>query len=181
VSDVGRPHDEVSGRYGEAAGQARAAAIDAVVHHTLVAGIAVGLALRSVFESVMVAFYLWPGLAVALIAATRNWRRLIPTSVVAVAVTFGSQSSWRSPWGWWGFMVAGLALTLFFAGAPREEPRPPNRRHGLGRHRSHDAVWYEAADSLTTAVKTTIRRLQTKLGDPQGAPARFAMRPSAAD
>jgi len=43
--DVGGQHDEVSGRYGEAAGQARAAAIDAVVHHTLVAGIAVGLAL----------------------------------------------------------------------------------------------------------------------------------------
>ena len=80
--------------------------------------VAVGLALRSVFESVMVAFYLWPGLAVALIAATGNWRRLIPTSVIAVAVTFGSQSSWRSPWGWWGFMVAGLALTLFFAGVP---------------------------------------------------------------
>jgi hypothetical protein len=81
---------------------------------------AVCLALRSVFEPVMVAFYLWPGLAVALVAATRSWRRLIPTSVVAVAVTFGSQSAWRSPWGWWGLMVAGLALTLFFAGVPRE-------------------------------------------------------------
>jgi uncharacterized membrane protein len=43
--DVSRPHDEASRRYGEAAGQARAAAIDTVVHHTLVAGIAVGLAL----------------------------------------------------------------------------------------------------------------------------------------
>ncbi len=85
---------------------------------------AVSLALRSVFESVMVAFYLWPGLAVALIAATRSWRRLIPTSVVAVAVTFGSQSSWRSPWGWWGFTIAGLALTLFFAGVPLRRTPP---------------------------------------------------------
>ena len=64
----------------------------------------------------MVAFYLWPPLAVALIAATRSWRRLVCTSVVVVAVTLGSQSSWRSPWGWWAFMVAGLALALFFAG-----------------------------------------------------------------
>jgi hypothetical protein len=80
---------------------------------------AVALALRSVFEPVMVAYYLWPGLAVALIAATRNWPRLIATAVVAAAVSFGSQSSWRSPWGWWGFMVLGLALTLLFAYVPR--------------------------------------------------------------
>lgn len=81
--------------------------------------VALCLALRAVLEPVMVAFYLWPGLAVALIAATGTWRRLIPASVVAVAVTFGSQSSWRSPWGWWGLVVAGLALTLYFAGVPR--------------------------------------------------------------
>ena len=29
-----------------------------------------------------------------------------------------------------------------------------------------DRVWDEAADPFTTAVKTTIRRLRTKLGDP---------------
>ena len=80
--------------------------------------VALGLALRPVFEPVMVAFYLWPGLAVALIVAAGSWRRLIPASVVAVAVTFGSQPSWRSEWGWWGLMVAGLALTLLFAGVP---------------------------------------------------------------
>jgi hypothetical protein len=86
---------------------------------------AVALALRSVFEPVMVAYYLWPGLAVALIAAARNWQRLISASVFATAVTFGSQSPWRSPWGWWGCMIAGLALTLFFARVP---PRPPAGR-----------------------------------------------------
>jgi hypothetical protein len=83
---------------------------------------AVALALRSVFEPVMVAYYLWPGLAVALIAATRNWPRLIATSAVAAAVSFGSQSSWRSPWGWWGFMVLGLALALVFAYGPLRSP-----------------------------------------------------------
>jgi hypothetical protein len=84
----------------------------------------VALALRSVFEPVMVAYYLWPGLAVALIAAARNWPRLVATSAVAAAVSFGSQSSWRSPWGWWGFMVLGLALTLLFAYAPLRRPAP---------------------------------------------------------
>ena len=39
------PQGEAGGRHGEVQGQARAAAIDTVVHHTLVAGIAVGLAL----------------------------------------------------------------------------------------------------------------------------------------
>jgi uncharacterized membrane protein len=50
--DAGGKHDEASGRRDEARGRrdeagsrARSATIDAVVHHTLVAGIAVGLAL----------------------------------------------------------------------------------------------------------------------------------------
>jgi hypothetical protein len=87
---------------------------------------ALALALRCVFEPVMVAYYLWPALAVALIAATRTWPRLLATSVIATAVTFGSQSAWRSPWGWWGSMVAGLGLTLFFAYVPLRgsPPRP---------------------------------------------------------
>ena len=78
--------------------------------------VALSLALRAVFEPVMVAFYLWPPLAVALVVAAPSRRRLVCTSVVVAAVTLGSQSSWRSPWGWWGFMVAGLALALSFAG-----------------------------------------------------------------
>jgi hypothetical protein len=87
---------------------------------------ALALALRCVFEPVMVAYYLWPALATALIAATRTWPRLLATSVIVAAVTFGSQSTWRSPWGWWGSMVAGLALTLFFARiGPRSSPPRP--------------------------------------------------------
>lgn len=87
---------------------------------------AVALALRCVFEPVMVPYYLWPALAAALIPATRTWRQLLAASAVAAAVTFGSQDAWRSPWGWWGLMVAGLALTLFFACVPlrRGSPQP---------------------------------------------------------
>jgi hypothetical protein len=76
---------------------------------------AVALALRSVFEPVMVAFYLWPALAVALITASRSWPNLAATSLAATALTIVSQVSWRGPWGWWALMVAGLGLTLFLA------------------------------------------------------------------
>lgn len=77
--------------------------------------VAAALALRCVFESVMVAYYLWPVLAVALVTASSSWSGLIPTAVAASALTFISQASWRGPWIWWGSMVAGLGLTLFFA------------------------------------------------------------------
>jgi hypothetical protein len=80
---------------------------------------AVALALRSVFEPVMVAYYLWPPLAVALAAASPTWRRLIPVGVTAVGLTFFSQILWRNPWAWWTPMIALLALTLFLA-----RPRP---------------------------------------------------------
>jgi hypothetical protein len=77
--------------------------------------VAVALALRCVFEPVMVAYYVWPVLAVALVTASTSWSRLIATAVVASALTFVSQASWRGPWIWWGSMVAGLVLALFFA------------------------------------------------------------------
>ena len=90
---------------------------------------AVALALRSAFEPVMVSYYLWPPLAVALAAAARDWSRLIPTGCVAVALPFFSQIQWHNPWSWWTPMVAGLALALYFArirpeAAPQVMPEP---------------------------------------------------------
>jgi hypothetical protein len=83
---------------------------------------AVTLALRSVFEPVMLSYYLWPPLAVALIAVSRDWSRLLPTGCVAVVLTFFSQVEWRNPWAWWTPMVTGLALALFFARGKRVRP-----------------------------------------------------------
>jgi hypothetical protein len=83
--------------------------------------VALTLALRSAFEPVMVAYYLWPPLAVALAAAARDWRRLLPVGVVAVVLTFFSQVQWRDPWAWWTPMIAGLVLALYFA---RVRPGP---------------------------------------------------------
>ena len=84
--------------------------------------IAVTLALRSVFEPVMVAYYLWPPLAVALAAAARDWSRLLPTGCVAVVLTFLSQVQWHNPWMWWTPMVIGLALALYFARIRTRQP-----------------------------------------------------------
>jgi hypothetical protein len=96
---------------------------------------AVALALRCVFEPVMVAYYLWPALAVALIAASPSWPRLIATSAAAVALTYASQLSWRSPWTYWAPMIAGLALTLLLArvpprAMPGRQPAPEPRDLG---------------------------------------------------
>jgi hypothetical protein len=92
---------------------------------------AAALAFRSAFEPVMVAYYLWPPLAVALVAACPNWARLLATGSVAVLLTFFSQVQWRNPWAWWTPMVAGLALALVFAwarpatrAAPQVLPEP---------------------------------------------------------
>jgi hypothetical protein len=86
--------------------------------------IAVALALRSVFEPVMVSYYVWPPLAAALVAASRDWIRLLPTTVTATVLTFLSQVSWRNPWVWWTPMVVALGLTLL-ASRPA---RPPQRQ-----------------------------------------------------
>jgi hypothetical protein len=77
--------------------------------------VAVALAVRSVFEPVMVAYYLWPAFAVALIPASRSWPRLAATSAAVIGVTFAAQAPWRDPWSWWVPMIAGLAVVLWLA------------------------------------------------------------------
>ena len=78
----------------------------------LLGWIAVALALRTVFEPVMVSYYVWPPLAVALVAASPDWLRLLPATVTAIVLTFLAQVSWRNPWVWWTPVVGVLVLTL---------------------------------------------------------------------
>ena len=85
--------------------------------------VAAMLAVRSAFEPVMVAYYVWPALAVALITASCRWSCLIPASLVVLVTTFVSGAGWRNPWTWWGAMVAGLALALLTARAPVSRAR----------------------------------------------------------
>ena len=85
--------------------------------------VALALTFRCVFETVMVAYYVWPTLAVALVAAARNRNRLVGTASFATLVTFVAQAPWRGPWLWWGIVVFGLGLTLYAA-----RPRAFRRR-----------------------------------------------------
>jgi hypothetical protein len=104
--------------------------------------VALALALRCVVEPVMVAYYAWPALAVALIAAASAWRRLIATSAAAVAVIGVSQASWQGPWLWWGAMTAGLCLTLAAARLPAARPAQPRpaAAPGAGAGAAQDAT-----------------------------------------
>ncbi len=98
---------------------------DAPTLLTVLWWLAVALAVRSLFEPVMVAFYLWPVLAVALITAASRWSRLIAVAVLAITLTFGSQATWHSWWAWWAPMVIGLTVILLIA-------RPVHQRPDLG-------------------------------------------------
>jgi hypothetical protein len=74
---------------------------------------ALGLALRSFFEPVMVSYYPWPPLAVALIpAATGGWVRLGVAAVTAGGVTAQGQGPWHNVWAWWVPIVGGLLVML---------------------------------------------------------------------
>lgn len=87
--------------------------------------IAIALALRSVFEPVMVSYYLWPPVAVALVAAAVSWRRLWWTAALAGVVTFVSQGEWRNPWTWWVPLMVGLCLVLVLSRSDRRSVPAP--------------------------------------------------------
>jgi hypothetical protein len=77
---------------------------------------ALTLALRSFFEPVMVSYYPWPPMAVALIpAATLGWWRLTGAGVIAGGLTAAAQGPSHDVWIWWAPLVAGLALMLALA------------------------------------------------------------------
>lgn len=78
--------------------------------------VALTLALRSFFEPVMVSYYPWPPMAVALIpAAALGWRRLWAASLLAGGLTAAAQGPSHAVWIWWAPIVAGLAVLLALA------------------------------------------------------------------
>jgi len=88
--------------------------------------VAVTLALRSFFEPVMVSYYPWPPMAVALIpAATLSWPRLVAASVLAGGLTAAAQGPSHTVWIWWVPIVAGLVVLLALAcpSVPGRRPR----------------------------------------------------------
>jgi len=97
---------------------ARGAAWDNGTLYDVLWWAAFALALRCAFEPVVVAYYLWPALAVALVVASQSWSRLIPAGIVAAVLTGVSQTTWHGVWTWWAPMMVLLALTLLFARFP---------------------------------------------------------------
>jgi hypothetical protein len=78
--------------------------------------VALTLALRSFFEPVMVSYYPWPPMAVALIpAATLSWPRLVAVGVLAGGLTAAAQGPSHDVWIWWVPVVAGLVVLLALA------------------------------------------------------------------
>jgi hypothetical protein len=96
--------------------------------------VALTLALRSFFEPVMVSYYPWPPMAVALIpAATLSWPRLVAVGVLAGGLTAAAQGPSHSVWIWWVPVVAGLVVLLALA-RPTATIRPaPLVREPVGR------------------------------------------------
>jgi hypothetical protein len=88
--------------------------------------VALALALRSFFEPVMVSYYPWPPMAVALIsAATLSWPRLLATGVLAGGLTAAAQGPSHAVWIWWVPVVAGLVVLLLLSHPGRTEPAAP--------------------------------------------------------
>jgi hypothetical protein len=86
--------------------------------------VALTLALRSFFEPVMVSYYPWPPMAVALIpAATLTWPRLVAAGVLAGGLTAAAQGPSHAVWIWWVPIVAGLVVLLALA-RPDRARRP---------------------------------------------------------
>jgi hypothetical protein len=88
---------------------------------------ALTLALRSFFEPVMVSYYPWPPMAVALIpAAALGWKRLLAAGIVAGGLTGAAQGPSHAAWIWWAPLVGGLIVLLALAlPRPSVTPRKP--------------------------------------------------------
>jgi hypothetical protein len=88
--------------------------------------VALTLALRSFFEPVMVSYYPWPPMAVALIpAATLSWPRLVTAGVLAGGLTAAAQGPSHAVWIWWVPIVAGLVVLLALARPMRARRSAP--------------------------------------------------------
>jgi hypothetical protein len=83
----------------------------------LVAAAAAALGLRCLTESVMVAYYAWPVLAIALVVAARRSSMRMSVAVCAAIVVTVCGDTRLGEWAWWGVVNGGLVLVVL-AGMP---------------------------------------------------------------
>ena len=82
------------------------------------------MGLRCVFESVMNPYYLWPPLALALLAASlSSWPRFAVVVAMAAGETMYSYRH-TGPWSWWLPTVTMLAIAILFS-RPAAKIAPP--------------------------------------------------------
>jgi len=123
---------------------------------------ALTLALRSYVESVMLAYYPWPAVALLLVVAALASRARFGISiVVAIAMTMVAQS--RLAWlPWWTIQVAGLTLLLVVASRPKP-PAPPKPPTGPTATRSPAAA--QSRRGPATPRKNARRQVRSSPAD----------------
>jgi hypothetical protein len=90
----------------------------------LVWAFALVFVLRPVTESVMLSYYLYPALAVGILAAARStlWRF---ASALALSAFLAFSSQWHLPWAaWWFLNVGGTVLVVVLGVQPEPAPEP---------------------------------------------------------
>ena len=125
----------------------------------LVWAAALALALRSYTESVMTAYYVWPALAIGLIAAARGSRLRFGASIaLAIAVTIIAQ--WRLElFQWWLIDVGGVTAVLVAAAWPVPlEPVDPQPKPGRVRRPVVTSSQARSGASRTKKANATKRK-----------------------
>jgi hypothetical protein len=90
--------------------------------------VAVCFATRSLFESVMVAYYIWPPLALALVVAARSTRaRFVAACVFSSLGTMLALRDWRGEWVYWSVLLFCIGAVLA-AAWPGSGSGPDSRR-----------------------------------------------------
>lgn len=106
----------------------------------VVGAVAVALALRCLTESVMVAFYIWPALAVALVAAaTVGGGRLFAAAGVALVTSMVAQSH-LGELPWWMAVVGGTVAAVGLGLIPARGWKPVTVSSGPRRGREPPPV-----------------------------------------
>jgi hypothetical protein len=83
--------------------------------------VALCFATRGLFEAVMVAYYIWPTLAVALVvSARRSQTRFAAACGLAAYATVSAARQWQGEWAWWSVLLLCVGMVLVLAWPGRE-------------------------------------------------------------